>query len=138
MPGILPSVWGNCAWKFLHSITFDYPEQDPSNEEKQLYKSYFESLAYIIPCSECRESYAKFIKEKGTELNDSVFKNRESLSKWLYNVHNAVNNKLGKATDITYADLVKKYESFRANCESHHCISPDNNKQKKYRLTKLN
>jgi hypothetical protein len=141
MPGLVPDSWGPAAWTFLHSITFNYPE-NPTKEHKELHKSYFESLTYLLPCDECRESYSKFIKEKGdTELNDDALKNKGSLTLWLYNLHNRVNNKLGKTDNISYEDVVKKYEGFRAVCVSHHCMSPTmsrekENIKKKYRLVK--
>ena len=42
--------------------------------------------------------YKQFITED--PINDDVMKNRENLTKWLYRVHNKVNNKLLKLQSI--------------------------------------
>lgn len=115
--GILPKIWGPHAWIFLHSMTFNYPEE-PTTNERNYYKIYFEELANTLPCEECRESYKKFISEGETKLDDEALKDRSSLTKWLYYIHNAVNNKLGINYGVSYDDLVQKYEAFRADCGS--------------------
>ena len=43
-------------------------------------------------------------------------RNRDTLTKWFYLVHEAVNKKLGIDYGVTYDDVVCKYESFRARC----------------------
>ena len=146
-PGIIPKIWGPHAWILLHSITFNYPEH-PSDHEKQEYKIYFEKLASVLPCEECRESYKKFIGEGITTLDNAALKDRYSLTKWMYDIHNAVNNKLGVNYDISYDDVVKKYESLRAVCGTevnteitgekmespHQCFAPPSNKSLSYKV----
>ena len=91
---MMTKIWGPPMWTALHSITFGYPVS-PTNDHKKYYKTFFESVGDILPCRYCRESYKEFITESGQnyELTDSVFDNRESLSRWLYNLHNRINNK---------------------------------------------
>lgn len=113
--GLITKIWGEPGWTFGHSVTFGYP-LEPSDDEKKWYKKYFESLGHVLPCRYCRESYQKFITTGDTELTDEVMTNRESLTKWFWRVHNAVNNKLEVEYGITYEDLCNKYESFRAIC----------------------
>ena len=43
-----PSNWGSHAWIFLHTISFDYPD-NPSLNDKLLYKNFFHSLKNILP-----------------------------------------------------------------------------------------
>ena len=50
-----PEIWGPHAWIFLHSITFDYPD-NPTKEVKEKYKGFFESLQDILPCEKCKKS----------------------------------------------------------------------------------
>lgn len=132
--GILPSIWGPPMWKSLHLISFGYPK-NPSNDDKNHYKSFFQLLAYILPCKACRESYYYFINHGDTILNDDVFKNRDTLTFWLYNLHNAVNKKLNVSYNITYPDVVKMYESFRATCQNNKCVKNNNSNQQ---TTELN
>ena len=142
-PGIIPKIWGPHAWILLHSITFSYLE-NPVEQEREAYKIYFEKLAEVLPCSECRESYKQFISDGITKLDNDVLKNRYSLTKWMYDIHNAVNNKLGVSYDVSYDDVVKKYESFRATCPTQidekgsaaspgQCFAPESKKALSYR-----
>lgn len=113
--GLVPKIWGPHTWIFLHSITFDYPEK-PTQEDKENYKKYFELIGAVLPCYHCRESYKKYIQTGTTELNDDVMKDRESITKWLYYVHEAVNNKLNVDYGVSYNDVVQRYESYRGSC----------------------
>ena len=123
--GLITKIWGPSMWITLHSITFGYPIE-PTPEKKEEYKNFFECVGNVIPCKYCRESYKKFIKESDTNLEDFL-DSRDSLAKWLYLIHNKVNDKLGVKYDITFDDVKKKYDSFRAQCgnsDSKGCIVP--------------
>ena len=67
-------------------------------------------------CKYCRESYKKYIREPPTKLNWAVLKNRETVNRWLYGLHNKVNKKLGDCSKPTFPQVWNKYESFRAKC----------------------
>ena len=45
-----------------------------------------------------------------------MFKNRESLSRWVYELHEVVNKMLGKKSGLSYDDVRERYENFRARC----------------------
>ena len=45
-----------------------------------------------------------------------TMKNRKTLSKWLYLLHEEINNMLGKKSGLTYDDVRNRYEMFRARC----------------------
>lgn len=115
--GLLTSIWGGNTWESLHCITFAYPDE-PTEEDKQHYKTYFLILKYILPCCTCRKHYTEHTAVGGKyEINDDVFESRNSLTLWLFNLHNCVDESLGMQYDITYDDLCKKYNSYVANCE---------------------
>jgi hypothetical protein len=116
--GLITKIWGPALWIGEHSISFGYP-LNPTDEEKLAYKKHFESLADVLPCIYCRNSYKEFISSGDTQLNDAVLENRTTLTKWLYRIHNLVNEKLGVDYGVTYDDVVNKYESFRARCIHH-------------------
>lgn len=113
--GMITKIWGPPTWESMHSFSFGYP-MEPTEEHKKNYKAYYTLIGDVLPCKYCRESYKKFITTGKTKLTDEVMKNRYTLTFWLYEVHNAVNDKLGVSYDITYEDVVKRYESFRAKC----------------------
>lgn len=89
--------WGPPGWELLHILTFNYPKK-PTEKQKTEWELFFKSIGFVLPCKYCRESYKFFLKE-----NDTLFKNfwdkRESVIKWLYLIHNKVNNKLKNQKD---------------------------------------
>jgi hypothetical protein len=116
--GMMTKVWGPAGWLFLHSVSFGYPLKiDNSNSSKKIeYKVFFESIGDILPCKYCRESYNKYIQE--IPIDDHL-NSRDELVKWLYLIHNKVNNKLNvPECDIpTLEEVKEKYEKYRAKCK---------------------
>jgi hypothetical protein len=97
-----PKIWGPHAWVFLHTITFNFPE-NPTPEQQKVYKEFFESLIHIIPCDKCRYNYIKKIKKYPVNVES-----RMKLVEWLLHIHNDVNKSTGKE-EITMPELIKKY-----------------------------
>jgi hypothetical protein len=114
--GLLPKIWGPHMWVALHSITFNYPV-NPTEDDKERYKKYFELIGYVLPCSYCAESYRYFITNGETKLIDNVMKNRKSLTEWLYKVHEVINEKLDIDYGVSFEDVETRYESYRAACD---------------------
>ena len=84
------NIWGPSGWLFMHSISFQYPEY-PTEEDKNNYKVFFESLKNTIPCPKCREHYSENLKQKPIQLNS-----RDELIQWVIDIHNEVNEKNSK------------------------------------------
>lgn len=115
--GMLTSIWGSSTWKSLHCMSFVYPEQ-PSESDKLHYKTYFQTLKYVLPCCVCRKHYTEHTAPGAKfEITDEVFYSKSTLTKWLFELHNNVDNSLGMYYDITYKDLCKKYNSYITECE---------------------
>lgn len=112
---MITKIWGPGCWISNHSITFGFP-LEPTQEDKEKYKNYFELLGDVLPCIYCRKSYKQFINEPDTKLTMNVVKDRQSLTKWFYDIHNKVNKKLGIDYGVSYENIVKRYESYRATC----------------------
>ena len=49
-------------------------------------------------------------------LKSDDLKNRDTFSRYIYNLHELVNKMLKKKSGLTYADVRKRYEHFRARC----------------------
>jgi len=113
--GMQTRVWGPAGWLFLHSIAQNYPWK-PTIEQKEWYYNFFKLVGNVLPCKYCRESYQEFITQPGTLLSINTMKNRMSVVKWLYHVHNKVNKKLGIKNNFTLQETINKYESFRSKC----------------------
>ena len=68
----------------------------------------------MLPCKYCRINLKSNFKK--LPLRKSVFKSRDSLSRYVYNLHETVNKMLGKKSGLTYEDVKLRYEMFRARC----------------------
>ncbi len=111
--GMLTSIWGPPMWHALHTISFNYPV-NPSLEQKKNYLAFFKSLQHVLPCRHCRENYKKNIQK--IRLNINTMKNRQSLSLWLFKLHEEINKNLGKKSGLKYAQVRDRYEAFRSRC----------------------
>lgn len=97
--------WGPSAWQLFHLIAFksEHPD-DVLNDMKD-----------VLPCRFCRESTTQFVKEHPL---------RGDPGKWLYDIHNMVNNKLrtqckddptivNPGEDPSFEDVKKKYDQMK-------------------------
>ena len=108
-----PDVWGPHGWKFIHYVTLGYPN-NPTSEQKKHYYEFFDNLKNVLPCKYCRDNYKKNLKESG--FKKGVFKNRDTLSRWVFKLHESVNNNLNKKSGLTYKEVRERYEHFRSRC----------------------
>ena len=90
---ITPEVWGPHLWKSIHYISLGYPKE-PTQEDKDNYKSFFENLWKVIPCDKCAINYKNHLKE--LPLNASDLETTTSLFYWTVHLHNIVNKEKGK------------------------------------------
>ena len=111
--GMLTSVWGPPLWHVLHTISFNYPVE-PTKKQMEDYYNFYANLKNILPCRYCRENLANNLKK--IPLTKKVMKNRDSLSRWVYNLHETVNTMLGKKSNLTYEMVRDRYEHFRSRC----------------------
>jgi hypothetical protein len=85
---ITPNIWGPHGWKFLHYVTFAYPDK-PSEEDKLNYKTFLTSLGTVLPCTLCSDNYKKHLLLY--PLDDIVLSSNENLIRWGIDMHNEVN-----------------------------------------------
>lgn len=106
------SVWGPSAWRFLHAVTFSYPEA-PDEQQRQAATNLFQSLRQLIPCGDCCGHYCTEIQSHPPQVQS-----RDSLSRWLVDLHNRVNVRLGKP--------LHSYQAARAEymSEDSQCMLP--------------
>lgn len=102
---INPALWGESYWKMSHYLTMSYPE-NPSNDDKQYIKQYFELLQYILPCENCRNHYKSNLITY--QLTDDILSSRYKLIKWLVDLHNEVNRRTGKE-EMTVEKAIECY-----------------------------
>jgi len=111
--GMLTTVWGPSLWHFLHTMSFNYPVQ-PTREQKDHYRAFILSLEHILPCKYCRINLKKNFKS--VPLRYSEMKNRDTFSRYIYRLHEHINQMLHKKSGLTYEEVKERYEHFRARC----------------------
>ena len=100
-------------WHFLHTMSFNYPVH-PTKEDKMNYMNFIHSLKFILPCKYCRINLKRNLKETGFSIK--CMKNRETFSMFIFNLHNHINEMLGKRNVLTYDEVRERYENFRSRC----------------------
>jgi hypothetical protein len=111
--GFLTTVWGPAQWHMLHTISFNYPV-NPTLEQKKQYRDYVLSLKNVLPCGACRKNLKMNLKH--LPITMANMKNRDTFSRYIYNLHELVNRMLHKKSNLTYCDVRERYEHFRSRC----------------------
>lgn len=96
--------WGPDGWKLLHYIAYQYSDK-PTKKETNQYLAFYKILPKILPCKYCRSSLLDFYREIPIEL---YINNKEQLTKWIYLIHNKVNEKLRCQGFLNTIDPTKK------------------------------
>lgn len=111
--GMLTSVWGPGMWHYLHSMSFNYPI-NPTHDDKIHYRQFILSLRNVLPCGKCRKNLKNNFKILPLRMKD--MKNRDSFSRYVYNLHEVINHMLGKESGLKFEQVRERYEHFRARC----------------------
>jgi hypothetical protein len=111
--GMISSVWGPAMWHYLHTMSFNYPVK-PTPEDKKHYRDFVLNLRYVLPCKFCRMNLKTNLKQ--LPFNVSHMKDRESFSRYIYELHELVNKMLDKKSNLTYCEVRERYEHFRSRC----------------------
>ena len=108
-----PSVWGPFFWHTIHIVALGY-SKNPTYTDKKCAKEFCESLAFLLPCSICREHYKEYLQEKPIS---TFLDSRTDLIKWTIQIHNKVNKMLGKP-EWTLEEVLSYYEKVGARNRS--------------------
>ena len=111
--GMLTYIWGPSLWHYLHTISFNYPN-NPSLNDKKNYKNVLLNLLNTLPCKYCRINLKNNFKNN--PIKPCHMKNRDSFSRYVYQLHEIVNKMLNKKSNLSYCDVRERYEHFRARC----------------------
>jgi hypothetical protein len=117
----------------MHIISFEYPEK-PTEYDKRIYHDFYTSLKDVIPCKDCQKHYREFITRYPLTPH---LDNRDTLIKWVIQVHNFVNKSLNKP-ELTpkqvfaiYKDLTPQSPFIKSDTET---IVRKNQEKEYYRL----
>ena len=111
--GMLTATWGPPMWHYLHTMSFNYPVE-PTQEDKKHYMYFVLNLQNVLPCKYCRMNLKTNLKE--LPLTVKCMKNRDSFSRYIYELHELVNKMLKKKSNLKYCDVRERYEHFRSRC----------------------
>jgi hypothetical protein len=76
--------WGPAGWRLLHlSVTTPLNGRDFDK-----IKDFYRLLPFVLPCKFCRESLSKYYLKRPLPTD------YEQMNRWLYDIHNEVNDKL--------------------------------------------
>jgi hypothetical protein len=107
-----PNIWGPHLWKSLHMISIGYPNE-PNEEQKKNYRIFFENFYQVIPCSICSNNYKRHLTE--LPITNDIMKNRQTLAKWVIELHNIVNKEHGKPTMSPDDALLLIFNNFESS-----------------------
>ena len=79
------NIWGPPAWTFLHTVTYNYPENPTDNDKRNFY-NFFMSLQHVLPCNKCKAHYQQNIQKY--DLSED-FKPRKYMVKPITELTNA-------------------------------------------------
>ena len=105
-----PTKWGPHLWFFMHTISFNFPE-NPNFKNKVEYNDFYNSLKNMIPCELCKTHYIQYLEVSPPDLSG-----RSALVKWTIDLHNKVNKQLGKPV-YSYQKAIKLYKKYYKGVE---------------------
>lgn len=100
--------WGGDAWHILHTIGLN---TKVTKHNKTDFIVFINNFKNILPCELCKENY--YIKKNTYLIDEESISNKE-YQKWMYNIHNMVNDSIYK-NKISFDDHVKLHKPF--NCK---------------------
>ena len=100
-----PEIWGPPLWYEMHTKTFKYPE-NPTNRDKLYITQYFNEFKNTLPCDKCKVHYRSYLLMRPLQY---YVNNKESLVRWLIDLHNQVNSRTGKRI-LSYEEVKAIYK----------------------------
>ena len=87
-----PEIWGPHFWGFLHTVAMTYPKH-PNAITKKKYYDFVQSIPLFIPVEQMSTDFSKLLEQYPVT---PYLDNKESFIRWMWYIHNKVNDKLEK------------------------------------------
>jgi hypothetical protein len=114
--GLDSTIWGPPMWFFLHTIAMCYPLHPNAVTKKKFY-DFFQNLYLFIPIESHASNFSKLLDEYPIT---PYLDNRESLVRWIWFIHNKINQQLEKPQISLNEFYVKYYEAYKPkNIKQH-------------------
>ena len=99
-----PKIWGPHFWFFIHSVAMTYPKT-PNDVTKKKYYEFVQNLHLFLPEEKISSSFKNLLADYPIT---PYLDNRESFVRWVWFIHNKINEKLEKP-QITLDQFYKEY-----------------------------
>jgi len=99
-----PKIWGPHFWFFIHSVAMTYPKT-PNDVTKKKYYEFVQNLHLFLPEEKISSSFKNMLADYPIT---PYLDNRESFVRWVWFIHNKINEKLEKP-QITLEQFYKEY-----------------------------
>jgi hypothetical protein len=106
-----PKIWGPHYWFFLHTLAMCYPNY-PNEVTKKKYYDFIQNLPMFIPIEKIATYFSKLLDEYPVQ---PYLDNRESFIRWIWFIHNKINQKLEKPQMSLNDFYVKYYEEYKTS-----------------------
>lgn len=117
------NLWGEKAWVYLHSVALGYPI-NPTQRDKQDYKSFFYHMGLTLPCEKCRNHFRKHWNKKKI---DPYLESPEKIFEWTVILRNEVNKSKGNKKRYNHENLKKNFLQHIMNRENFDTTEKDEN-----------
>jgi len=104
-----PTVWGPHMWFFLNTIAITYPLR-PNAVTKKKYYDFIQNLPMFIPIEHMSGEFTKLLDEYPVQ---PYLDKRETLIRWVWFIHNKINQKLEKPQITLKEFYVNYYEEYK-------------------------
>lgn len=95
----------NVYWLALHSFSLNYPEM-PTSEDKLQLSRLLDKMRLELPCNNCKQHLNEYMN---SNYSDEVTSSRTSIVNFFIDLHNHINNLMGK-TAFSYNEAITKYQ----------------------------
>jgi hypothetical protein len=112
-PAPLTEEWGPVMWRILHALAEKSGSvNDKVNRAEEInnWPRLIKVMVQGLPCDDCRYHYSEWIKSSPFILPDNYTQINEYIKKWLFDLHNNINVRNGKAI-FDYETLKESYEN---------------------------
>lgn len=116
---VKPETWGPVIWSTMHVIAAAYPVSNATDDDKDTYRMFYETIAQVLPCVTCRAHFNEILA--AYPLTDNHLVSRQSLAQWVIEVRNRVSAAIGSKKVVRYSDL-SKFVNMHADI--HHVTEP--------------
>lgn len=113
------NVWGPIAWYKFHEKAIKYPNNPCECDANKILCFYHKKFLQFIGCKTCENDYEKII-----QIYPVKYGSRIEVFNWTVDVHNIINQKLGK-TQIGYAEAYILWNGvIPFACDKSGCFQP--------------